>query len=512
MQEEVAGASTQAPFGINPRSAWNARAVGSMSYGSTIKKAVVHHTVSGNSYSQAQVPGIIAGIQAYHLDGRGWSDIGYNFLVDKYGGIWEGRAGGMDRPVIGAHAAGFNTNTVGVSVIGDYTQTSPTAASNEAVARVAGWKLFLGNQEPLATSNFTSGGGPRFPAGTVVNLPNIVGHSDVGSTACPGSVHAALGAIRQRAQEWFVYTREVSGPVGNLEYLGSSGSTVTAVGWTHDLDGDNPVQVRLDAAGRSATTTANGPRPDVQGAYPGYPANTGFNVEVTGVPPGYNNMCVRAINQNYGNDLTFPCKWINVGDPAGTSPTGSIAAANPLTGGVELGGTVRDPNGRVQSVKVEIDGAIVAEAALPSGDLWLARVIGITAGRRRICMIADNVGAGVNTRFDCKWVDIPGASPFGFFDGFFQDGDYVKVSGWVIDPETKGPLSVHMIYDGSTSWAIPANRSRPDVAAIYPDYGPNHGYEFEMRMSKGTHTLCAVAINTGWGANPLLGCRTVTVK
>ncbi len=112
-----------APFPIRPRSSWNVRST-STSTAASLKMAVVHHTAGSNSYTQSQVPGILRSIQAYHMDARGWSDIGYNFLVDRFGGIWEGRGGGMGRAVIGAHAAGVNTGSVGVSVIGNFTGVS----------------------------------------------------------------------------------------------------------------------------------------------------------------------------------------------------------------------------------------------------------------------------------------------------------------------------------------------------------------------------------------------------
>ena len=84
----------------------------------------------------AQSAAIVRGIEIYHVKGNGWNDIGYNFLVDKYGQVFEGRYGGVDRPVIGAHAEGFNTGSVGVAVIGDYDSTR-SAGGGEDRARAA---------------------------------------------------------------------------------------------------------------------------------------------------------------------------------------------------------------------------------------------------------------------------------------------------------------------------------------------------------------------------------------
>jgi len=94
---------------VHPRTAWSARAPRSTAYADSVKMAVVHHSASGNSYTPAQVPAVLRSVQAFHLDGRGWSDIGYNVVIDKFGSVWEGRAGGLSRAVVGTHAMGFNT-------------------------------------------------------------------------------------------------------------------------------------------------------------------------------------------------------------------------------------------------------------------------------------------------------------------------------------------------------------------------------------------------------------------
>jgi len=74
------------------------------SYAPSLQFALVHHTAGTNSYTASQSAAIVRGIEIYHVNGNGWNDIGYNFLVDKYGQVFEGRYGGVERPVIGAHA------------------------------------------------------------------------------------------------------------------------------------------------------------------------------------------------------------------------------------------------------------------------------------------------------------------------------------------------------------------------------------------------------------------------
>lgn len=152
----------------------------------TLQLAFVHHTDGTNSYTSAQVPSIIRGIYAYHVKGQGWNDIGYNFLVDRFGRIWEGRYGGVDRPVVGAQTANYNSWSTGVAVLGNFQSTTPPAAATRAVSSVLAWK-------------FTLAGIPA--TGTVVagdkTFNRISGHRDGYPTSCPGArLYAALPGIR----------------------------------------------------------------------------------------------------------------------------------------------------------------------------------------------------------------------------------------------------------------------------------------------------------------------------
>jgi hypothetical protein len=165
-------------------------------YAAAIHFAVVHHTAGSNNYTAPQSAAIVRGIEIYHVQGNGWDDIGYNLLVDKYGQVFEGRYGGVDRPVIGAHAEGFNTGSVGVAVIGDYTSALLPAAAKGALEHVLAWRLDLAHVDPLATFQWLSGGNPRFPHDVPVFLRAIAGHRDTGYTDCPGNaLYAQLPQI-----------------------------------------------------------------------------------------------------------------------------------------------------------------------------------------------------------------------------------------------------------------------------------------------------------------------------
>jgi uncharacterized protein with LGFP repeats len=171
-------------------------------YGETIKAGFVHHTTGASDYTSAEVPALIRSIYAYHTQTLGWSDIGYNFLVDRFGRLFEGRRGGMDRPVIGAHTGGFNTNTAGVAALGDH-ETSPVpAAVMTGFGQLLGWKLGLHGADPYGRVTLTSGGGDsnRFPAGQTVEFNVISGHHDASYTPCPGQyLFPRLSEIRSEA-------------------------------------------------------------------------------------------------------------------------------------------------------------------------------------------------------------------------------------------------------------------------------------------------------------------------
>lgn len=161
----------------------------SLAYG-TINAGFVHHTVNANNYTEAEVPGIIRSIYAYHVKSRGWSDVGYNFLVDRFGRIWEGRYGGIDKAVVGAHTLGYNQYSFAMSAIGNFDVVAPTDAMLRSYGQLFAWKLSLHGVDPNSTSQQV--GKSTFAA--------INGHRDAGSTACPGRyLYAQMDTIRAYA-------------------------------------------------------------------------------------------------------------------------------------------------------------------------------------------------------------------------------------------------------------------------------------------------------------------------
>jgi len=268
------------PPQIVPRSGWQAdesiRRVAPI-YADTLRMAFVHHTAGTNDYSRLEAPAIVRGIELYHVKGNGWNDIGYNALVDRFGTVYEGRYGGIDRNVVGAHAKGFNTGSFGIAVLGNFQAADPPQAAVDALVRTLAWRLDLAHVDPLSTVNAISSGNERFNPGIPVLLRAISGHRDTGLTECPGQrLYAMLPAIAKRvaalglpklyaplaapdegggvrftarlssALAWRV---TVTDPAG-VE-LGSGAGTSTSVDWTWRPPGPIPsgARWRIDAPG-----------------------------------------------------------------------------------------------------------------------------------------------------------------------------------------------------------------------------------------------------------------------
>ncbi len=193
------------PPNIISRAQWGAdegMRCGPTVYDNGVRAGVVHHTAGSNDYAPEDSAAIVRAIYAYHTRTLGWCDIAYNALVDKYGQVFEGRAGGITRPVQGSHTGGFNRDTWGVAMLGDFDDTPPSEIQLRTVGRLLGWRLSMDHVDPKGTVVLTSAGGSytHFPAGATPTLPTIFAHRDVGNTDCPGNAgYAALPEIRDIA-------------------------------------------------------------------------------------------------------------------------------------------------------------------------------------------------------------------------------------------------------------------------------------------------------------------------
>ncbi|MFH8738953.1 N-acetylmuramoyl-L-alanine amidase [Streptomyces sp. NPDC017964] len=232
-------------------------------YNPDVKAVFVHHSDGTNDYSCADSAAIVRGIYAYHTQTNGWNDIGYNFLVDKCGTIFEGRKGGVDRPVLGAHTYGWNRESTGIAVLGDHTSTGATNAALTSVARIAAWKLGQYKADPVSTVKLTAGAtqtnyfGTSFTAGSQYTFNRISTHRDGYNTQCPGSsLYGQLPTIRAWA----------SGPVQDLKVTslsgaGQSGSTYYTKGaitakWSTTTPGSLISKFELLVDGKAVATAS----------------------------------------------------------------------------------------------------------------------------------------------------------------------------------------------------------------------------------------------------------------
>ena len=270
------GASSQPR--IHSRSEWGGDQCPTrgVSYG-RVKAAVVHHTVTANEYTRAQVPAAILAVCRFHRNTNGWNDIGYNFLVDRFGRIWEGRDGGIDEAVMGSHAQGYNSQTTGIANLGEYSTFPQSEAAIAAMARLIAWKLPNHGIRTGGTSKMTSAGGSsaRYPYGYTRRFPRVIGHRDTGVTACPGEqLYYQLADLRARVgeerptgakvlmtavlPEVVTYSPDGYGFTGSLtDAFGTplAGASVELqrlrrTGWRQ------PVEAFTDAGGQFAATTA----------------------------------------------------------------------------------------------------------------------------------------------------------------------------------------------------------------------------------------------------------------
>ncbi len=170
-------------------------------YNKRLKQVHVHHTATGNGYRRTDVPGIIRGMYRYHTHHLGWFDLGYNFLVDRFGRAWVGRSGGPSRLVRGAHTLGFNKTSVGIAVIGTFEERTPRKDARRMVARLAAWKLDRHGRDATGKVWVRSTGSDKYADGERARLPVVDGHRDTNDTACPGQrLYRRLPGIRRVAQ------------------------------------------------------------------------------------------------------------------------------------------------------------------------------------------------------------------------------------------------------------------------------------------------------------------------
>lgn len=516
---------------IVSRAAWGAAPpTCAIDYSSSTVAAAIHHTASTNNYTADQVPGLLRGFAAYHMlpeaqGGRGWCDIGYNFLVDKFGTIYEGRAGGVDLPAIGVHTGGFNSRVVGVSAIGNYQDVPPSAALAESLSQIIAWKFaqhrILANTQVTLVSG---GGASKYPIGTAVTFNTIFGHRDAQLTTCPGQYLVNLFPdIRARVAQ-LSNPVVAESPEGSWDVASSGYAGFRIAGWARDpSDTGRTVTVQVLVNGvASASIAANQVRSDV-GAH-------SFDVKVPAAV-GTHTVCLRLVNLGGGSDVLLGCRKVT---SRAANPVGAIDAVTASATGIYVAGWARDPETRdpidVHVYANAIGTAWTANQARPDVQLsapgeagpnhGFSGTIPLAAGTYSVCAYGINVGTGTNALVGCRTVTVgsvvPPPAPRQDTRGALDvvrvlDQGRIQVAGWALDPDTVSPVQVHVYVDGLAVSAATAAGHRPDVAALFGK-GAAHGFDRTISVTPGRHSVCVYALDTNGGRNALLGCRDVGIE
>jgi hypothetical protein len=331
--------------------------------------AFVHHTVTTNAYRPSQSARMVRAICLFHKYGNGWNDIGYNFVVDRYGQIFEARAGGIDEAIVGAQAGGYNVYSTGIALLGNHTYHGPPRRAFDALGRLLAWKLAVHGIEPpgTVTVKVTRAGAPysRYRAGAHVTLKRVSGHRDGDATTCPGAgMYRQLPRLRQ-------VVRNHVDSVGALAIAGqgSAPGNVT-VGGTLSVAGlpiagaTVEVQRRSTTAGPATLGTAV---TDASGAW-------------SASVPLATNAKMRAV---YRGDIEHPAV-VSAGLDAAVPPQIVLATAapqGPPGGVIPFTGTVTPVKPRISIViaKQQLDGSFATVrtiAVRPDGDGAFERTIG----------------------------------------------------------------------------------------------------------------------------------------
>jgi len=203
----------------------------------SVKAVFVHHTAGSNSYSSSDGPSIVLGICRYHRDSNGWDDIGYNFLVDKYGRIYEGRAGGADRAIVGAHAQGWNAQSTGVANLGNFSNGGQSSAGLRAMDRLISWKLDVHGTPRGGRAVLVSAGGAtnRYRSGARVEFNRISGHRNGNHTECPGDgLYDQLPRLRRGVEDG----SDRTAPAAPRNLTARSGAGRVSLNWSDNGESD----------------------------------------------------------------------------------------------------------------------------------------------------------------------------------------------------------------------------------------------------------------------------------
>ena len=306
-------------------------------------------------------------------------------------------------------------------------------------------------------------------------------------------------------------------PVGSLDVVSlSAPNQVRVTGWAIDFDSaKNPVDVHIYVGDVRAIFSASLNRPDVGVAIPSAGPLHGFDFTLA-APTGSQNVCVYAIDIGGGNNAQIGCRTVNVTG----NPVGWIDVLTAAPGSVSIEGWSAVPGDAAAPAEIAVDGVTVARISrsvsrpdVAKAAPWAGATAGFSAtipvsgGSRTVCLSS---GGAAAKAISCRTISLPTGSPFGSLDAVNALPGAISLAGWIIDPDVKGAIDVHVWIGGSRT-VLSADQGRADLAAIFPAYGAAHGFSMTVPISRGPQSVCVYGINVGGGANILVGCRQINV-
>lgn len=469
------------------------------SYSTALKVGVVHHTATTNGYGASTAAAQLRSIYAYHTQSLGWNDIAYNFLVDRDGRVFEGRAGGIDKAVLSGATGGFNRFTFSVSALGDFSQTTPPTAMVESMARLMAWKYASHYINPAGSSQLTSAGADtsRYPAGQTVTVRNVIAHRDTNITGCPGEyLYERLDWMRTRIQQLLPAGLDHPAMTPTYRTPAQNGSVRVTSGM---LYGGNWNLTVTDLDGRLVW----------QQATSGHSIDTEWRmVDQSGAPVPSGTYRLKLTTEQNGV-LGLPFEAVlstatmigNLEDvsisPAGTFASGWAAASD---GGAATVALVTDGPQIVRVPATDFRGDVGAVYPLLGPARGFRGQPALSPGRRLVCAWAERPEL-MSTLIGCRWVDELRAEPVGNVES--AEGTYggVRVAGWMLDRHTPDPITARFYLDGRHGGDVRADRSRPDVGRAYSGYGSAHGFSAHLAAGPGLHSICVNGINVGPGTS-----------